>query len=154
MPSARRTRAAAGDSRPVDISQLEEMVRVFIDSSIAPATAQVYATSQRRYLAFCRSSRLTPLPTSEHQLCLYVAHLASGGLQHSSIKGYLSAVRRLQIVCGMGDPFAVSWPLLECTLKGGETGTGEEGCHSPTAETTCYSCNLEAVEAILGARAA
>ena len=94
------------------------MVRVFIDSSIAPATARVYATSQRWYLAFCRSSRLTPLPTSEHQLCLYVAHLASGGLQHSSIKGYLSAIRRLQIVCGLGDLFAASWPLLECTLKG------------------------------------
>lgn len=61
---------------------------------------------------------MTPMPASEHQLCLYVAHLAGGGLQHSSIKGYLSAVRRLQVVCGMGDPFAASWPLLECTLKG------------------------------------
>ena len=40
------------------------------------------------------------------------------GLQHSSIKGYLSAIRRLQIVKGLGDPFVVSWPLLEYTLRG------------------------------------
>lgn len=40
------------------------------------------------------------------------------GLQHASIKGYLSAIRRLQIVKGLGDPFASSWPLLEYTLRG------------------------------------
>ena len=42
----------------------------------------------------------------------------SDGLQDSSIKGYLSAVRRMQIVYGLGDPFVASWPVLECTLKG------------------------------------
>ena len=40
------------------------------------------------------------------------------GLQHMTIKGYLSAVRRLQIVRGLGDPFTASWPSLECTLRG------------------------------------
>ncbi len=40
------------------------------------------------------------------------------GLQHSSIKGYLSAIRRLQIINGLGDPFMASWPLLEYTLRG------------------------------------
>ena len=40
------------------------------------------------------------------------------GLQHNSIKGYLSAIRRLQIVRGLRDPFAASWPLLEYTLRG------------------------------------
>ena len=37
---------------------------------------------------------------------------------HSLIKGYLSAIRRMQIVGGMGDPFTMSLPLLEYTLKG------------------------------------
>ena len=54
----------------------------------------------------------------EVQLCTYVAHLTEEGLQHATIKGYLSAIRRAQIVGGMGDPFVASWPLLECTLKG------------------------------------
>ena len=40
------------------------------------------------------------------------------GLQHSSIKGYFSAICRLQIVKGLGDPFAASWLLLEYTLRG------------------------------------
>lgn len=43
------------------------------------------------------------------------AALAEEGLQHASIKGYLSAVRRLQIVEGLG---VASWPLLESALKG------------------------------------
>ncbi len=102
----------------MDIGRLEEMVGSFIDSSVAPSTARVYATGQRRYLAFCKSAVFTPLPATEHQLCLFVAHLVEGGLQHSSIKGYLSAIRRLQIIGGLGDPFTASWPLLECTLKG------------------------------------
>ena len=46
------------------------------------------------------------------------AYLTDIGLKHSSIKGYLSAVRCLQVVAGLGNPFSASWPLLECTLKG------------------------------------
>ena len=38
--------------------------------------------------------------------------------KHSSIIGYLSAIRRMQIVKGLGDLFAASWPLLEYTLYG------------------------------------
>ena len=102
----------------MDIGRLEGLVREFVNASIAPSTARVYASGQKRYLAFCRDTNFTPLPLEEDQLCLYVAHLADEGLQHSSIKGYLSAIRRMQIVGGLGDPFAASWPLLECTLKG------------------------------------
>ena len=67
---------------------------------------------------FCNNSNSPPLPLTESHLCLFVAHLADEGLKHTSIKGYLSAIRRLQIVQGLGDPFVASWPLLECTLKG------------------------------------
>lgn len=78
----------------------------------------MYASGQKRYLEFCRLSSLSPFPTTENQLCSFVAHLAQEGLQHSSVRGYLSAVRHLQIMGGMGDPFVASWPLLEYTLKG------------------------------------
>ena len=47
-----------------------------------------------------------------------MAYLTDIGLKHSSIKGYLSVVWRLQVVAGLGNPFSASWPLLECTLKG------------------------------------
>ena len=61
---------------------------------------------------------LNPFPLTEDQLCTFAAHLMEEGLQHSSIKGYFSAIHRLQIIKGLGDPFAASWPLLEYTLRG------------------------------------
>ena len=73
-------------------------------------------------MCHCDKSGSNPIPLSENQMCLFVAHLADEGLQHSSIKGYLSAVQRMQIVFGLGDPFVASWPLLECTLQGIKLG--------------------------------
>lgn len=97
---------------------MDQLARDLIEASIAPSTARVYGVGQRRYLSFCRGLGAAPLPLSEEQLCRYVAHLAEEGLKHTSVKGYLSAIRRLQIVGGMGDPFVASWPRLECALKG------------------------------------
>ena len=94
------------------------MARDLASNSLAPSTKRVYASGQKRYLAFCEISSLSPFPLAEDQLCSFVAHLAEEGLQHSSVKGYLSAIRHLQILGGMGDPFVASWPLLEYTLKG------------------------------------
>ena len=102
----------------MDLRRLEDLARDLINDSLAPSTRRVYASGQKRYLEFCRSGGLSPFPLSEDQLCTFVAYLMDEGLQHTSIKGYLSAIRRLQIVRGLGDPFAASWPLLEYTLKG------------------------------------
>ena len=122
---------------------LEGLVRDFVEASIAPSTAQVYATGQRRYLSFCRKSGSNPIPLSENQMCLFVAHLADEGLQHSSIKGYLSAVRRMQIVFGLGDPFVASWPLLECTLRGIKLGQAKRSttCSQPRLPIPRQSCD-------------
>ena len=116
----------AGGAEKLDIGRLEGLVKGFIEASIAPSTARVYASGQRRYLTFGKNSKSPPLPLTESHLCLFVAHLADEGLKHTSIKGYLSAIQRLQIVQGLGDPFVASWPpgllaswpLLECSLKG------------------------------------
>lgn len=102
----------------MDLSRLEDLARDLVNTSLAPSTRRVYASGQKRYLDFCRKGRLTPFPLSENQLCTFVAYLLDEGLQYTSIKGYLSAIRRLQIVKGMGDPFTASWPLLEYTLRG------------------------------------
>ena len=102
----------------MDLRRLEELARDLINDSLAPSTRRVYASGQKRYLEFCRNGGLSPFPLSEDQLCTSVAYLMDEGLQHNSIKGYLSVIRRLQIVRGLGDPFAASWPLLEYTLRG------------------------------------
>lgn len=97
---------------------MEQVAQDLANSSLAPSTKRVYASGQKRYLEFCKLSSLAPFPVSEEQLCAFVAHLAGEGLQHSSVKGHLSAIRHLQILGGMGDPFVALWPLLEYTLRG------------------------------------
>ena len=96
----------------VDLQRLEGLARDLVNDSLGPSTQRVYSTGQRRYLNFCGVHELNPFPLSEDQLCMFVAHLMDEGLQQSSIKGYLSAICRMQIVKGMGDPFASSLPLL------------------------------------------
>ena len=62
--------------------------------------------------------QLSYLALIEEKACFYVAYLVDSKLKLRMMKGYLSAVRRLQVIAGLGDPFAGSWPLLECALKG------------------------------------
>ena len=105
--SVRRPDKQIGAQRALDIRHLEDLVESLVNSSLAPSTLKVYART-KRYLSFCRDTHTYPLPLSEKHSCLFVTHLMEEGLQHSSIKGYLSAVRRLQIVAGLGDPFVIS----------------------------------------------
>lgn len=102
----------------MDLQRLEGLARELVDSSLAPSTKRVYTSGQRRYLDFCKSKNLPPFPLSEDQLCTFVAHLYEEGLLHGTIKGYLSAIRYLQIIQGLGDPFTSSWPVLEYALRG------------------------------------
>lgn len=62
---------------------------------------------------------MAPLPISESRRCSYVSFLANEGLKHRSIKSYLSAIRHLQIVEGLGDRFhGISMLKLEYVLRG------------------------------------
>ena len=45
-----------------------------------------------------------PLPVTEEGLLLFSAFLVKQGLKHQTIKGYLSAVRHLQVCCGVVTP--------------------------------------------------
>ena len=73
----------------------------------------------RRFLAFCTSANLPPYPVSESTLCLFASHLATAGLKHQSIRGYLSGIRHLYISWGHPDPFANNqFARLGYVLKG------------------------------------
>ena len=70
-------------------------------------------------MRFCQQAGLIPLPLRENTLCLFVAHLVEQGLQHSSIRLYLSSLRHLQISSGLPDPFtAGAFPRLHYVLRG------------------------------------
>ena len=65
---------------------------------------------------------------SENHLCYFVSTLAEEGLQHQTLKCYMSALRYAQIARGFADPFAgVSLPCLEFVLKGVKKTRAEEG---------------------------
>ena len=102
----------------MDVGYLEEVVGRLVEASVAPSTRKTYLSGQNKYFSFCKGVQLCYLPLTENKAYLFVAYLVDSKLKHSTIKGYLSAVRRLQVVAGMGDPFAGSWPRLECALKG------------------------------------
>ena len=74
--------------------------------------------TQSRYLNFCSSFNLVPLPLTERNLCLFVAFLATEGLQAKSISVYLAALRRLQISAGHSPPPQSSWLWLHYVLRG------------------------------------
>ena len=64
---------------------------------------------------------------TETQLCYFIVYLGDQGLMSSSIKGYLSAIRQLQIRVGLPDPDSERMPWLQRMLRGVKTTRGKEG---------------------------
>ena len=91
------------------------------------STHKTYEVAERRYLTFCNSFSLRPLPTSEEILCYFVACLGQQGLAHTSIRTYLSGVRQLQIAHGFKDPGIDQMPHLKQILRGVKAERGKEG---------------------------
>ena len=71
-----------------------------------------------RYLAFCTSHHLSPLPLCESTLCRFISFLYLSSLSYQTIKLYLSSLRHMQIIHGLPDPSFSSFPLLTYTLRG------------------------------------
>ena len=90
----------------------------FVSHSVAESTRRSYSSAQRRYLQFCRDQNLSPVPTSEGQLCQFVSYLALANLSHNTMKCYLSAIRHWHIAEGAGDPQISKMPRLEQVLRG------------------------------------
>ncbi len=57
------------------------------------------------FYTFCTQYTIgTPFPVTEMLLCSFAVHLAEQGLAPQTIKGYLSAVRNIQLSLGLPDP--------------------------------------------------
>uniref|UniRef100_A0A1X7VKM6 Core-binding (CB) domain-containing protein n=1 Tax=Amphimedon queenslandica TaxID=400682 RepID=A0A1X7VKM6_AMPQE len=102
----------------LDVSSLERAVQGFFSLGLAQSSKSSYSTAQKRYLSFCASLQLCPLPLSERSLCLFAAYLANQGFQSRSIASYLSALRHLQIAAGLQAPPTDSWPWLHYVTRG------------------------------------
>ena len=90
---------------------------------------RTFLSAQKRYRQFCTQAKVTPFPVNEHDLC---SHLAQEKVSHSSIKGYLSAVRHLQISQGHPDPSMATMPKLEGVIKGIKSTQAKAGTPKTT----------------------
>ena len=75
-------------------------VQALYGRGIAESTNKSYMSEKRRYLDFCRTANLPPLPLSERVMCPFVAHLAETGynMHPSSITWQQPATCRSQLV--------------------------------------------------------
>ena len=101
----------------MDLQLLESLAQDLDNNSLAPSTKRDYASGQIRYLEFCRANNLTLFPI-RGPVVYICSPPVNEGLQYLSIKGFLSAICRLHVVLGLGDPLISSWPLLEYALHG------------------------------------
>lgn len=90
----------------------------YFRNGLAESTQRAYNSAKRRYIHFCSIHNLSPIPSSERQLCHYVSYLAIANLSHNTIKAYLSAVRHLHIAEQAADPGISKMPRLEHVLRG------------------------------------
>ena len=111
----------------MDLQELDQAVQKYFAAGIMPATHKTYLAAERRYLDFCHSFSLVPLPTSEATLCYFAACLGQQGLADTSIKTYLSGVRQLQVAHGWNDPGISQMPRLRQLLKGIKIERGKKG---------------------------
>ena len=88
----------------LDVFSLGSAVQRLLQAGLAPATHRSYFARKKKYLLFCIQSGTTRLPVTEDGLLHVIAFVASQGLRHTTIKGYLSAIRHLQVCSGSGDP--------------------------------------------------
>ena len=106
---------------------MDQAVQRFFSAGLMASTHKTYEAAERRYLNFCKSFSIRPLPTSEEILCYFVACLGQQGLAHTSIRTYLSGVRQLQIAHGFKNPEIDQMPRLRQILKGVKVERGKEG---------------------------
>ena len=113
------TADAGGGETRLDIALIQAAIQLYYQKGLAPSTQKCYHAGQQRYIHFCTQLNLTPLPTSEYTLLLFVAHLALSGLAHTSIKVYLSSIGNWHTSCSLHNTYHTALtPRLEQVLHG------------------------------------
>ena len=73
---------------------------------------------QASYVIY-NSVSLTPVPTTEHTMPLFAAHLALQGITHSTIKAYFSSIGNLHLSCSQHNAYHHALtPRLEQIFRG------------------------------------
>ena len=72
------------------IHKLDQAVWFYYESGLSSPTHKTYEAAKRKYLNFCNSFSIQPLPTTENILRYFVACLGQESLAHSTVRTYLS----------------------------------------------------------------
>ena len=111
----------------MDIHSLDDALQGYYSAALATSTHKTYKAAERRYVSFCEKFGVNPLPASESTLCYFVTWLGQEGLQHSTIRTYLSGIRQIQIAHGFPDPKFDSLPRLRQIVQGVKVVAGLQG---------------------------
>ena len=116
----------------------QQFSQYYLSKGLASASAKSYASGASRYIKFCGSCGILPLPVTEAKLSAFVSSLAQAGLAPSSIRTYLAATRHYQIACGLGDPRIPSMCCLNYILQGikREKASQSTPCETPRQPIT------------------
>ena len=106
------------------IIYLQQMAQVYYHNSLAPSTKSTYSAGQHRFLCFCKSAKLQPMPASESTLLLFAIYLANTNILYATIKIYISAIRHSHITTGMHSYFNLLfiWKRPYSTMIQSSTG--------------------------------
>ena len=99
----------------------------YFAQGLVASSLRTYQSGYTRYLKFCSSHNVTPIPLSECGLCAFVAHLANEQLKYRTVKTYLSGLRYHQIKSGFPDPFQGAMPRLAYVLRGVKSDEAKHG---------------------------
>ena len=94
----------------MDVYSLDGTVQHYFTAALAQSSHKPYKAAANKYLAFCESFKLSPLPSSEATLCYFTACLGQQSLAHSTICIYISGIRQLQITHGLPEPKVDTMP--------------------------------------------
>ena len=111
----------------MDVNSLDGAVQHYFTAALAQSSHKTYKVAANKYLAFCESFILSPLPTSEATLCYFTACLGQQGLAHSTIRTYISGIKQLQIAHGLPEPKVNTMSRLRQVLKGVQMEHSKQG---------------------------
>ena len=102
----------------MDIKFLQTMLYRYYHYGISPGARSSYSSSQTGYLNFCSMIQHNPIPAHKSTILLFVMHLATSGLSHTTIKVYLSAVCSMHVATDQHTVFNQQLtPQLQQVLK-------------------------------------
>jgi site-specific recombinase XerD len=86
-----------------------------IDGAYAPSTIRAYKTSFERFIQFCESHEVDPLPANPPTVAQYISTLTASGLKSSTIRIMVAAISSIHKLNLLSDP--TQHPVVKVELR-------------------------------------